>query len=235
MRISIITLFPEMFSGVFDTSIIKRARQKNKLEITLVNLRDFSTDTYSSVDDHPYGGGAGMVLRVDVIDRALTAVKATSADSTHVILMTPQGTPYSQKKARELTSSKDHLIVLCGHYEGFDERVRSLVDEEISIGDYILTGGEIPAMVLTDSVARLIPGVLADPNATLDESFEKQVLEYPQYTRPETYKSLSVPPVLLSGNHAVIKKWREGESLLRTKKRRPDLLKVKKGSPLRVR
>jgi len=224
MHISIITLFPEMFSGVFSASIVKRAIEKGKLDITFVNLRDFASDAYGSVDDHPYGGGTGMVLRVDVIDRALQHTRSLVKNSTQrAILMTPQGETYTQHKARQL-STVDHLIILCGHYEGVDERARALVDEEISIGDYVLTGGEIPAMVLTDSVARLLPDVLAKPDATINTTFENNMLEYPHYTRPERYGKASVPAVLLSGNHKKIMKWREEKALERTQKRRPDLL-----------
>lgn len=213
-----------MFSGVFSASIVKRAIEKGKLDITFVNLRDFASDAYGSVDDHPYGGGTGMVLRVDVIDRALQHTRSLVKNSTQrAILMTPQGETYTQHKARQL-STVDHLIILCGHYEGVDERARALVDEEISIGDYVLTGGEIPAMVLTDSVARLLPDVLAKLDATINESFENNMLEYPHYTRPETYGKASVPAVLLSGNHKKIMKWREEKALERTQKRRPDLL-----------
>ncbi len=242
MKISILTLFPEMFSGPFDHSIVKRAQEKELITIDFVNIRDFASDNYKSVDDHPYGGGVGMVLRVDVIDRALASVIANSCPErsrrvssrptptrtkvryykTRTILLDPQGTPYTQKKAVEL-SHLDHLILLCGHYEGVDERIRSLVDEEISIGDYITTGGEIPAMVIVDSVTRLLPGVLKKEEATQTESFSP-ILEYPQYTRPEAYGGMNVPEVLLSGNHAVIAKWRKKQATLRTKKRRPDLL-----------
>ncbi len=224
MHISIITLFPEMFSGAFDASIVKRAKEKGKLHIHLVNLRKFASDTYGTVDDHPYGGGTGMVLRVDVIDRALKHTRTLIKEGTpRVILMTPQGETYTQKKARQL-STADHLILLCGHYEGVDERVRALVDEEISIGDYVLTGGEIPAMVLTDSIARLLPDVLVKADATTNESFEQSMLEYPHYTRPEIYGDARVPAVLLSGNHKNITKWRQEQALEKTRKRRPDLL-----------
>lgn len=226
MKISIITLFPEMFSGPLNTSIMKRAVSSQKVRIDYHNLRDFADDRYKSVDDHPYGGGTGMVLRVDVIDRAIKHVKAESSEHASrqtVILLDPQGTPYTQNVARELVNT-EHMILLCGHYEGVDERVRNLVDREISIGDYVLTGGEIPAMVLVDSVVRLIPGVLAKPAATQHESFEEGLLEYPQYTRPETYNGLQVPSVLLSGNHAGIAKWQKEQAELKTKKNRPDLL-----------
>ena len=223
MNVTILTLFPEMFSGPFDHSIVKRAQEKGLITIDFVNIRDFASDNYKSVDDHPYGGGAGMVMRVDVVDRAIENAKCQMLNAKcKTILLDPQGTPYTQTKAQEF-SRLDHLILLCGHYEGVDERIRSFVDEEISIGDYITTGGEIPAMVIVDSVTRLLPGVLKKEEATQTESFSP-ILEYPQYTRPETYGGMNVPEVLLSGNHAVIAKWRKKQATLRTKKRRPDLL-----------
>lgn len=220
MNISIITLFPDMFTGPFGSSIIKRALDRHLIDIRYINLRTFATDRYKSVDDHPYGGGTGMVLRVDVLDRAITETK--QGKPAHTVLMDPQGTPYTQQKARALTAY-DHLILVCGHYEGIDERVRALVDEEISIGDYVLTGGEIPAMVIVDSVTRLLPGVLKRPDATTSESFESGLLEYPHYTRPETHGGVSVPEELLTGNHKQIAAWRTTQSALRTRKRRPDL------------
>ena len=228
MKISLLTLFPEMFASVFDLSIIKRAQEKKLLDIDVVDIRSYAADTYKTVDDHPYGGGVGMVMRVDVIDRALQSVKRTSnlePRTSRIILLDPQGKPYFQQTARTL-GKLDHLILICGHYEGVDERVRALVDEEISIGDYVLTGGEIPAMVIVDSVARLIPGVLSKKEATLQESFSARLLEYPQYTRPESYEGMKAPKILLSGNHAAIAKWRAMQSQKKTKKRRPDLLKT---------
>jgi len=224
MRISILTLFPEMFTGPFDLSIIARAKQKKIVDIKLVNLRNFSIDTYKSVDDHPYGGGVGMILRVDVVDRALLSIKEKhSGEQNWTVLLDPAGIPYTQDIAQTL-SHIAHLILICGHYEGIDERIRSLVDQELSIGDYVLTGGEIPAMVVIDSITRLIPGVLKKTHATKDESFAHGLLEYPQYTRPMEYKGIHVPSVLSSGNHAAIKKWREQKSRERTIARRPDLL-----------
>lgn len=220
-----------MFRGPFDASIVKRAQDQRHLSITLVNIRDFTSDAYKSVDDHPYGGGVGMVMRVDVIDKALQSTKRSSkleARSSRIILLDPQGKTYTQKKAKEL-SKLDHLILICGHYEGVDERVRDLVDEEISIGDYITTGGEIPAMVLIDSITRLLPNVLRKEEATKQESFSEGLLEYPQYTRPEEYKGMKVPPVLLSGNHAAIAKWRRDMAQTKTKQRRADLLTEQKG------
>ncbi len=218
MKLSILTLFPDMFSGPFNHSIIKRAIENKLLNIDYINIRDFATDTYKSVDGHPYGGGVGMILRVDIVDRALR-----SLPEGRKILLDAGGTPYTQSKAKEL-STVDHVILICGHYEGVDERVRSLVDEEITIGDYVLTGGEIPAMVLADSIVRLIPGVLAKPEATVHESFSEPLLEYPQYTEPQTYNGLSVPQVLTSGNHQKIADWRKTEAVKRTKTRRPDLI-----------
>jgi tRNA (guanine37-N1)-methyltransferase len=217
MKIDIITLFPKLFDSVFSESLIARAQKQSIVEINLVNLRNFSQDKYGSVDDKPFGGGPGMVMKVDVVDRALK-----SLNSGHKILLTPQGQPFKQALAQKL-SKQNHLILLCGHYEGYDERIRSLVDEEISIGDYVLTGGEIPAMVIVDTVVRLLPGVVGKVDSLTEESFSQNSLEYPQYTRPEDYQGKKVPPVLLSGNHAEIKKWRQEQSKLRTYTRRPDL------------
>lgn len=215
MTISILTLFPEMFPGPFDYSIVKRAKEKGRITINLINIRDSSTDTYKSVDDHPYGGGVGMVLRVDIIDSAMSNIKCQMSNGkTKTVLLDPRGKPFTQKKAREY-AHLDHLILVCGHYEGVDERVTSLVDESVSIGDYVLTGGELPAMVIVDSVVRLLPGVLKK-EATSSESFSKShTLEYPQYTRPEKYKGMSVPEVLLSGNHKKIDDWRKDATTAR--------------------
>lgn len=216
-----------MFVGPFDTSILKRARTQEKIQIEFIQLRDFASDAYKSVDDHPYGGGVGMILRVDVVDRAISYAKATMhTPSQKVISLDPQGTVYTQTIAKSL-STIEHIILLCAHYEGVDERVRHLVDMELSIGDYVLTGGEIPAMVVADSVVRLIPGVLSKKDATIHESFENNVLEYPQYTRPDTYNDMKVPSVLLSGNHTQIATWRAQEAITRTKNRRPDILQKK--------
>lgn len=221
MKFYILTLFPEMFTGPFDYSIVKRAIQKSFVDITIINIRDFTIDGYKTVDDHPYGGGTGMILRVDVIDRALKSIPVP----TKKILLDPVGVPYTQMKATQL-SRQESITLVCGHYEGIDERVRTLVDEEISIGDYVLTGGEIPAMALIDSVTRLVPGVLKTSETTRDESFSdtKKMLEYPQYTRPETYLGKNVPDILLSGNHKAIKEWKQNESHKRTLTRRKDLL-----------
>lgn len=223
MRIDIITLFPELFEGFKSHSIVGRAIENKKVEIVTHNLRDWASDTYKSVDDRPYGGGPGMVLKVDVMHRALEEIKSQIPQfNGKVILLTPQGQVYKQKMALELTK-EENLILICGHYEGFDERIREYVDMEISIGDYVLTGGEIPAMVLADSVVRLLPGVLGDDSSSHDESHSAGLLEYPQYTRPETFNSTSVPEILLSGHHSEIEKWRRAQAKERTKIRRPDL------------
>lgn len=212
-----------MFTGPFDESIVARAKQKGIIDIAYINFRSFAKDKYKSVDDHPYGGGLGMILRVDIVHAALThAIKLHPRVKAHTVLLDPQGAPYSQKIAREL-ATYDHLILLCGHYEGIDERIRSLIDEQISIGDYITSGGELPSMVLVDSIVRLLPGVLKNTLASLDESFSPG-LEYPQYTRPEVYLGLKVPDVLKSGNHALVAKWKRKEARARTQKLRPDLI-----------
>ncbi len=219
MKVSILTLFPDMFRGPFDQSIVHRAVEKRLVTIEYVDIRTFASDKYKTVDDHPYGGGVGMILRVDVVDRALQMVKGKNVkEKSHTILLDAGGTPYTQKKAREL-SNVDHLILVCGHYEGVDARVRTLVDEEISIGDYVLTGGEIPAMVVVDSVVRLVPGVLAKPEATVNESFNESLLEYPQYTQPREYNGVAVPEELLSGNHAAIAAFRKKAAIVRTRER----------------
>lgn len=220
MKIDILTLFPEMFSGPFDSSLIKRAQEKKLVEINITNLRNYTSDKHKTVDDKPYGGGPGMVIMVEIIDKALIDLKSKDSKT---ILLSPQGKVFSQKTAGDLSVNK-HIILICGHYEGFDERIRRLVDEEVSIGDYVLTGGEIPAIVIVDSVVRLLPGVVGNKESVKDESFSNNLLEYPQYTRPADYKGMKVPEVLLSGNHAEIKKWRDDQSRKRTKKRRPDLV-----------
>jgi len=207
-----------MFAGPFAESIVARAQDRSLLQIEIHNLRDWATDKRGSVDDRPFGGGVGMIMTVDIVDRALAALKPG-----RVILLTPQGRVFNQKLAQNL-SKIAHLILICGHYEGFDERIRKLVDEEISIGDYVLTGGEIPAMVMVDAITRLIPGVLEKPEATKFESFSP-LLEYPQYTRPADFKSQKVPEILLSGDHQKIADWRQQKALAKTKKLRPDLLK----------
>lgn len=221
MTFDIITLFPDMFSGPFDQSIIKRAQDKNLVKINFHNLRDYAVDDRGSVDDRPYGGGVGMILRIEPIYKALQQIlplpnssgRVGLAGGTKVILMDPRGRKFNQQKARKF-SKLDRLIIICGHYEGVDERVgEHLVDESISIGNYVLTGGEIPAMVVIDAVTRLLPGVLEKSEAVEIESFsEKSNLEFPQYTRPEEFNGWKIPPVLLSGHHAEIKKWRDKSS-----------------------
>ena len=219
MRFDVLTLFPEMFEPL-NSSIIGRAKEKNLIEINLINIRDFSKDKHKKVDDTPYGGGAGMVMMPDVVYDAYKSIKDESAK---VIYMSPQGKKLTQKKVEELAKNK-HLIILCGHYEGIDQRViDKIVDEEISIGDYVLTGGELPAMVLIDSVSRYSDGVITK-ESTNEESFTNGLLEYPQYTRPEVFEGEKVPEVLLSGHHANIEKWRKEKSLEITAKKRPDLL-----------
>lgn len=224
MRIDIITLFPDFFEGFKTHSIMGRAIKSGKVELLIHNLRDQAQDNYGSVDDHPYGGGPGMVLKVDVLHRAITDVRREIiGDSVKIILLTPQGQVYKQKMALEL-SNESNLILICGHYEGFDERVREYCDLEISVGDYVLTGGELPAMTIVDSVVRLLPGVLGDDTSSHDESHSEGLLEYPQYTRPEEYMGKKVPEILLQGNHAKIKQWRREQAIARTKIRRPELL-----------
>jgi tRNA (guanine37-N1)-methyltransferase len=220
MKIDILTLFPEMFKGPFDESIIKRAQEKGKVKIKIHPLRNWAKDKHKTIDDRPFGGGTGMVLMVEPIDQALKELKKKD---TKVILLTPQGKVFNQKQAQKLSKEK-HLLFICGHYEGVDERIRKhLVDEEISIGDYILTGGEIPAMVVSETIVRLLPGVLEKPAAIQEESFSQPLLEYPQYTRPANFKGWPVPEILLSGDHQKIKEWRKKQAQKRTKKRRPDL------------
>jgi len=222
MKIDILTIFPEMFKGPFDESLLKRAQDKGLVKIKIHNLRHWAKDKHKTVDDKPFGGGPGMVIKVEVIDQALNDLKKKNSKT---ILLTPQGKAFNQKKAKSL-SKLEHIILICGHYEGVDERIRqNLVDEEISIGDYVLTGGEIPAMVVVDTVVRLIPGVVGKKESLKEESFSKGLLEYPQYTRPAEYKGWKVPEVLVSGNHEEIKKWREKQSKEKTKKQRPDLIK----------
>ena len=219
MKFDILTLFPEMFEPI-KTSIIGKATEKGIIDINLINIRDFSEDKHNKVDDTPYGGGAGMVMKPDVVYSAYNSIKAEDAK---VIYMSPQGKKLNQKKVEEL-SKENHLIILCGHYEGIDQRVLDkIVDEEISIGDYVLTGGEIPAMVLIDSISRYVDGVISGESIS-EESFSNGLLEYPQYTRPEIFMGEKVPDVLLSGHHENINKWRRQESLKNTLKKRPELL-----------
>ena len=220
MKIDVLTLFPEMFTGVISSSIIKRAIDDNKIEINLHNFRDYSKDIHHKVDDTPYGGGCGMILTCQPIFDCVNDLKD---DESTVILLTPDGTPYKQEIANNLVKLK-HLIIICGHYEGFDDRIRSICDMEISIGDYVLTGGEIPAMVLIDSVTRLIDGVI-NKESYQNDSFYNGLLDYPQYTKPREYDGLKVPDVLLSGNHKEIEKYRIETALEKTRTRRCDLLK----------
>ena len=219
MKIDILTLFPNMFDGFLNESIIKRAIEKEVVNINVVNFRNYSKLNNSQVDDTPYGGGAGMVLMCDPI---VSAIEDLKGDDTTIILMTPQGNPYKQETARELKLKK-HIILVCGHYEGFDERIRNFVDMEISIGDYVLTGGELPAMVICDSVIRLLDGVIRE-GSHIEDSFTDNMLDYPTYTKPYDFRGMKVPDVLLSGNHKNIEEYRKEESLKRTKERRPDLL-----------
>jgi len=224
LRIDILTLFPEMFAGPFDHSIIKRAKEQGIADIIIHNIRDYTHDKHRTVDDYPYGGGAGMVLKPEPIFEAVEAIKATADEEMTVILLSPQGRLFNQKMAWEL-SIKPHLVLICGHYEGIDERVRdNLVDEELSIGDYVLSGGEGAVMVVVDAVVRLLPGAVGSEISVRNDSHSSGLLQYPQYTRPEIYRGWSVPRVLLSGNHGEIAQWRHQQSLLRTFKRRPDLM-----------
>ncbi len=219
MKIDILTLFPDMFTNFLTESIIKRAIEKEKVKILIHNIRDYTLDPHNRVDDYPFGGGDGMVLMPEPIFRAVEAVRD---DDSYVILMTPQGKKYNQKEAYSL-SHKKHIIIICGHYEGFDERIRSIVDSEISIGDYILTGGELAAMVVTDSITRLIDGVIAE-GSHQNDSFNDNLLDYPVYTKPQDFRGMKVPDVLLSGHHENINKWRHEKQVERTLARRPDLL-----------
>lgn len=233
MRIDVLTLFPEMFTGYLQASILGKAIQRGLVDIRLVNFREFSQNKHGTVDDTPYGGGQGMVLKVEPIYYALSHLLGFPPDrrsvrqllpSTRVILLCPQGETYTQAKAEELATA-DRLILICGHYEGYDERIRQhLITDEISLGDFILTGGEIPAMALIDSVVRLCPGVVGNPASLKEESYVSGLLEYPHYTRPAEFQGWRVPEVLLSGHHAEIERWRRKEALRRTLQRRPDLL-----------
>lgn len=225
MKIDVLTLFPEMFEGVLHSSILKKAEEGEKVTYNVVNFRDYSDNKHQTVDDYPYGGGAGMVLKPQPIFDAVDALRANEEGlKPRVILMCPQGERYTQAKAEEL-AQEEHLIFICGHYEGYDERIREhLVTDEISIGDYVLTGGELGAMVVIDSVVRLLPGVLGKEASHVNDSFSTGLLEHPHYTRPADFRGMKVPDTLLSGNHAHIEDWRERESFRRTIERRPDLL-----------
>jgi len=224
MRIDLLSLFPEMFAGVFGQSIIKRAQEKGLLEIVLTDIRDYTQDKHRSVDDRPYGGGSGMVMMCPPVFDAADDLTSRGGPVDEVILLTPQGQRFDQSTAAKL-AQKSRIVLIAGHYEGFDERIREhLATKEISVGDYVLSGGEIPAMVVVDAIARLIPGVLGDENSSIEESFSEDTLEYPQFTRPADFRGWKVPEVLLSGNHQTIKEWRQEQALERTRRRRPDLL-----------
>jgi tRNA (guanine37-N1)-methyltransferase len=218
LKFNVLTLFPEMFTGFLETSIIKRARDNNYVNIEVHNFRDYSLDKHKRVDDYPYGGGAGMVLMCEPIFRAIESLKR---EDTIVIMLTPSGKLFKQEVAIDL-SKKKHLILLCGHYEGFDERIRTIVDLELSIGDYVLTGGEVPAMAITDAITRLIPGVITEESLD-SESFNDNLLDYPNYTRPEVFRDMKVPEVLLSGHHKNIEEYRQAERIRKTKEYRNDL------------
>lgn len=220
MKIDILTLFPKMFEGFLNESIIKRAINENRVEINIIDFRKYTNDSHNRVDDYPYGGGAGMVLMPEPIFNAIDDIKK---DNSLVILCTPQGKTYNQKMAYDLTN-QEHIIIICGHYEGFDERIRTLADIEVSIGDFVLTGGEIPSMAITDSIVRLLDGVI-EKDSHLNDSFNNDLLDYPVYTKPQEFRGMKVPDVLLSGHHENIRKWRLEEQLKRTKERRPDLIK----------
>ena len=228
LRLDVITLFPDAFSSILASSIVGRARREGRVEVILTDLRDFAADARGTVDDKPFGGGPGMVLLCEPLFRAVEHVQRLHETPGHVVLLTPQGERLTQDRVRDL-SVRERLLLVCGHYEGFDERIRTLADAEISVGDYVLTGGEVPAMVVIDAVTRLLPGVLGAEDGTREESFSEAVadggLEYPQYTRPREFRGMAVPEVLLSGNHAEIARWREEQARARTRQRRSDLLK----------
>ena len=220
MKITILTLFPEMIEPIISSSILKRAKEQNLVEFDIVDFRNFSTNKHKTVDDTPYGGGSGMVLSVEPIYYALKSLESI----THTVLLSPQGKTYNQAKAKELLKQK-HLVLICGHYEGFDERVNNFVDEEISIGDFVMTGGEIAALAIIDSIVRLIPGVLGSTASFENDSFYNNLLDYPQYTKPREFLGYKVPDVLLSGDHKKIEEWRKMMQLQKTNQKRPDLLK----------
>jgi len=223
LRIDVITLFPEAFRSVLDSSILGRALREGRIEVVLTQLRDFAADARGTVDDKPFGGGPGMVLMGEPVYRAVEHVRGLDARRACVILLTPQGERLTQTRVGDL-AARERLILVCGHYEGFDERIRPLADLELSIGDYVLTGGELPAMALIDAVVRLVPGVLGAEDGTREESFAAGLLEYPQYTRPRDLRGMKAPEVLLSGNHAQIAAWRAEQARARTRQRRSDLL-----------
>jgi len=223
LRFDVITLFPEAFRSVLEASILGRALREGRVEVVLTNLRDFASDERGTVDDKPFGGGPGMVLLCEPVFRAVEAVRALDPRPGRLVLLTPQGERLTQPRVRQL-AGQERLIFLCGHYEGFDERTRTLADLELSIGDYVLTGGELPALVVIDAVMRLLPGALGAEDGAREESFESGLLEYPQYTRPREFRGMAVPDVLLSGHHAEIARWRAEEARRRTAARRADLL-----------
>ena len=224
MKIHVLSLFPDMFTGVFGASILKKAQEKGAVELAVTDIREYSENKHKQVDDYPYGGGAGMVLKPEPMFNAVEAI--TEGRKPRVILMCPQGERFTQKKAEELAKEED-LVFLCGHYEGYDERIREhLVTDEISIGDFVLTGGELPAMTVIDAVVRLLPGVLGQEDSHIQDSFSTGLLEHPHYTRPADFRGMKVPDILLSGNHAKIDAWREEQSFKRTLERRPDLLEA---------
>ncbi|MDN6731217.1 MAG: tRNA (guanosine(37)-N1)-methyltransferase TrmD [Atopostipes suicloacalis] len=225
MKIDLVTLFPEMFESPFDHSIIKRAQEDDFVQINTVNFREYGQGKHKVVDDTPYGGGAGMLLKPEPIFEAMDAIEKNAPDTEkRVILMDPAGKPFDQKMAEEF-SKEEHLVFICGHYEGYDERIRELVTDEVSLGDYVLTGGELAAMVMVDATVRLIPGVVGNKDSVLEDSHSTGLLEHPHYTRPASYKEMEVPEVLRNGNHQLIEEWRHKESLRRTYLRRPDLIK----------
>ncbi|MER1984737.1 MAG: tRNA (guanosine(37)-N1)-methyltransferase TrmD [Solibacillus sp.] len=229
MKIHVLSLFPPMFEGVFGASILKKAQEKGAVELAVTDIRDYTENKHKQVDDYPYGGGAGMVLKPEPMFNAVEAI--TEGRKPRVILMCPQGERFTQKKAEELAKEED-LVFLCGHYEGYDERIRQhLVTDEISIGDFVLTGGELPAMTVIDAVVRLLPGVLGQADSHIQDSFSTGLLEHPHYTRPADFRGMKVPDILLSGNHAKIDEWREEQSFKRTLERRPDLLDVLELTP----
>ena len=221
MKISILTLFPEFFDGFLTNSIIKRALARDQVQIEIVNIRDFTNDKYGRVDSAPVGGGAGLIMKCQPV---LDCLKSVRTKDSHVILLSPRGATYNQARARDFSKNNKHLVIICGHYEGTDERINKYVDELISVGDYILTGGEIGAEIISDSIIRLLDNVIA-PESIVDESFENGLLEYPQYTEPQVYEGDEIPEILYSGNHQAVDKWRRKQSLKLTKKYRPDLLK----------
>ncbi|MFD1928724.1 tRNA (guanosine(37)-N1)-methyltransferase TrmD [Sporosarcina siberiensis] len=226
MKVDVLSLFPEMFEGVLHSSIMKKAQANDAVSFNVINFRDYATDKHHKVDDYPYGGGAGMVLKPEPLFAAIEDVTVDTEKPPRIILLCPQGEKFTQKKSEEL-SSEEHLIFICGHYEGYDERIRDvLVTDELSLGDFVLTGGEIAAMAIIDSVVRLLPNVLGNVDSPMLDSFSTGLLEHPHYTRPANFKGMEVPEVLLSGNHAKINQWREEQSLIRTYERRKDLLET---------